>query len=198
LVLFTGTKRQASETVESEAQRCGMPFVSDRWLGGTLTNFRTIRGALERIRQIERMAEDGTFERISKKETLHISREQERLEKHVGGIKNMNALPSIQFVIDPKKEEIAIREAAKLDIPIVALTDTNCDPDPMDFIIPGNDDAMRSVRLVSQKIADACLEGQKRRREFLSSGGGRPEQQRAVEGRGPAVDYAPRGRGRRR
>jgi small subunit ribosomal protein S2 len=197
-VLFVGTKRQAQEIIAEEAVRSGMFYVTNRWLGGTLTNFRTIRGALERIRQIERMEEDGTFERISKKEILHISREMDRLEKHVGGIKNMNALPAILFVVDPKKEEIAIREGSKLDIPIVALTDTNCDPDPVDFIIPGNDDAMRSIRLVSQKIADAALEGQKRRRALLSSGGGRPEQSaRGADGRGPSVDFAPR-RGRRR
>lgn len=197
-VLFVGTKRQAQEIIAEEATRSGMFYVTNRWLGGTLTNFRTIRGALERIRQIERMEEDGTFERISKKETLHISREMDRLEKHVGGIKNMNAIPAVLFVVDPKKEEIAIREGAKLDIPIVALTDTNCNPDPVDFIIPGNDDAMRSIRLVSQKIADAALEGQKRRRALLSSGGGRQEHgPRGAEGRGPNVDFAPR-RGRRR
>lgn len=197
-VLFVGTKRQAQEIIIEEATRCGMFYVTNRWLGGTLTNFRTIKGALDRMRAIERMAEDGTFERIGKKEILQIHREQERLEKHVGGIKNMNALPAIQFVVDPKKEDIAIREASKLDIPIVALTDTNCDPDPVDFIIPGNDDAMRSIRLVAQKIADACLEGQKRRREFLSSsgpvGGARPDHR---GGGGPPVAYAKRG-GRRR
>lgn len=197
-VLFVGTKRQAQEIIAEEATRSGMFYVTNRWLGGTLTNFRTIRGALERIRQIEKMEEDGTFERISKKEILHISREMERLEKHVGGIKNLNALPAVIFIVDPKKEDIAIREGSKLDIPIVALTDTNCNPDPVDFIIPGNDDAMRSIRLVSQKIADAALEGQKRRRELLSSGGSRQEHgPRGAEGRGLNVDFAPR-RGRRR
>ena len=195
-VLFVGTKRQAQEIVIEEATRCGMFYVTNRWLGGTLTNFRTIRGALERIRQIERMGEDGTFERLAKKEILHISREQERLENHVGGIKNMNALPAVVFIVDPKREEIAVREAAKLDIPIVALTDTNCDPDPIDLPIPGNDDAMRSVRLVTSKIADACLEGQKRRREVLSGGGRREERSEAVAG--PSVDFAPRRGGRRR
>ncbi len=197
-IMFVGTKRQAQEIIVEEATRCGMFYVTNRWLGGTLTNFRTIKGALDRMRHIERMAEDGTFERMTKKEVLQIRREQDRLEKHVGGIKNMNTLPAVQFVVDPKKEEIAIREASKLDIPIVALTDTNCDPDPVDFIIPGNDDAMRSIRLVSQKIADACLEGQKKRREFLSSsgpvgGGPRPDH----GGRGPQVAYAKR-TGRRR
>ena len=196
-VLFVGTKRQAQEIIGEEATRCGMFYVTNRWLGGTLTNFRTIRGALERIRQIDRMAEDGTFERLVKKEVLQISRERERLEKHVGGIKNLNALPAVMFVVDPKKEEIAIREASKLDIPIVALTDTNCDPDPVDFVIPGNDDAMRSIRLVAQKIAEACLQGQKRRREFVATNGARPDQQRGGESRGPAVDYAARRGGRR-
>jgi small subunit ribosomal protein S2 len=198
-VLFVGTKRQAQEIIAEEATRSGMFYVTNRWLGGTLTNFRTIRGALERMRQIDRMAEDGTFDRMVKKEVLGITREQERLEKHVGGIKNMNSIPTVMFVVDPKKEEIAIREAAKLDIALIALTDTNCDPDPVDFLIPGNDDAMRSIRLVTQKIADACLEGQKRRREILTNpaAGARPEQQRGGEGRGPAVDFAPR-RGRKR
>lgn len=195
-VLFVGTKRQAQEIVIEEATRCGMFYVTNRWLGGTLTNFRTIKGALDRMRQIERMAEEGTIDRLTKKEALQIQREQERLEKHVGGVKNMNSLPAVLFVVDPKKEEIAVREAAKLDIPIVGLTDTNCDPDPVDFLIPGNDDAMRSIRLVAQKLADACLEGQRRRREFLSSsspGAPRPDQR----GAGPSVAYAKRA-GRRR
>jgi small subunit ribosomal protein S2 len=198
-VLFVGTKRQAQEIIAEEATRAGMFYVTNRWLGGTLTNFRTIRGALDRMRQIERMEEDGTFERLQKKEILTITREQERLEKHVGGIKNMNSIPTIMFIVDPKKEDIAIHEATKLDITVVGLTDTNCDPDPIDFIIPGNDDAMRSIRLVAQKIADACLEGQKRRREFLQSSGGpgRAEAHRGGEGRGPSVDFAPR-RGRKR
>jgi small subunit ribosomal protein S2 len=195
-VLFVGTKRQAQEIVIEEATRCGMFYVTNRWLGGTLTNFKTIKGALERMRQIERMGEEGTFDRMTKKEGLQIRREQERLEKHIGGIKNMNSLPAVLFVVDPKKEEIALREALKLDIPIVGLTDTNCDPDPIDFLVPGNDDAMRSIRTVTQKVADACLEGQRRRREFLSStttGTPRPEK----TGAGPSVAYAKRA-GKRR
>jgi len=199
-VLFVGTKRQAQEIIAEEATRSGMFYVTNRWLGGTLTNFRTIKGALERIRQIERMSEDGTYEHLGKKEILHITREAERLDKHVGGIKNMNALPAVVFIVDPKKEDIAVRESRKLEIPIVALTDTNCDPDPISLPIPGNDDALRSIRLVTHKIADACLEGQKRRREFLSGGGQRgPE--RAAPGGGPTVNFAPRrggGGGRRR
>jgi small subunit ribosomal protein S2 len=197
-VLFVGTKRQAQEIINEEATRAGMFYVTNRWLGGTLTNFRTIRGALERMRQIERMGEDGTFDRMAKKEVLQMTRELERLEKHVGGIKNMNGLPAVLFVVDPKKEEIAIAEAHKLDIPIVGLTDTNCDPDPIDFVIPGNDDAMRSVRIVTQKVADACLEGQRRRREIMTSSGPRQAEHRpAAEGKGPSVDFAAR-RGRKR
>jgi small subunit ribosomal protein S2 len=197
-VLFVGTKRQAQEIINEEATRAGMFYVTNRWLGGTLTNFRTIKGALERVRQIERMAEDGTFERMAKKEVLQMTRELERLEKHVGGIKNMNGLPAVIFVVDPKKEEIAVSEAGKLDIPIVGLTDTNCDPDPIDFVIPGNDDAMRSVRIVTQKVADACLEGQRRRRELMTSGGPRQAEPRpSAEGKGPSVDFAAR-RGRKR
>ena len=200
-VVFVGTKRQAQEIVIEESTRAGMFYVTNRWLGGTLTNFRTIKGALERMRQIERMGEDGTFERMAKKEILQMTRELERLENHVGGIKNMNGLPAVIYVVDPKKEEIAVSEAGKLDIPIVGLTDTNCDPDPIDFVIPGNDDAMRSVRIVTQKIADACLEGQRRRRELMTSGGSRQQQdqpQRSAEGgKGPSVDFAAR-RGRKR
>ena len=199
-VLFVGTKRQAQEIICEESVRAGMFYVTNRWLGGTLTNFRTIKGALERVRQIERMSEDGTYDRLAKKEILHLTRERDRLEKHVGGIKNMNALPAVVYIVDPKREEIAVREAAKLDIPIVALTDTNCDPDPIGFPIPGNDDAMRSIRVVTTRIADACLEGQKRRREILSGGGRQqPQQHSGPPGAGPAVDFVPRrGGGRKR
>ena len=198
-VLFVGTKRQAQEIIAEEATRCGMFYVTNRWLGGTLTNFRTIKGALERMKHIERMQEDGTFERMTKKEALHLTRELDRLHKHVGGIKNLAELPQVVFIVDPHKEEIAVRECVKLGIPIVALTDTNCDPDPIDYIIPGNDDAMRSIRLVAQKIADACLEGQKRRRENLSASTPQigPEQV-SRRGGGPAIDYASRRRGRGR
>lgn len=164
-VLFVGTKRQAVEVVQEEAQRAGQFYVTGRWLGGTLTNFRTVKGAIERLRELDRMFEDGSAENLLKKEQMKLKREQQRLEKYIGGIKMMNALPSVLFVVDPNHEHIAVREARKLDIPIVAITDTNCDPDLVDFVVPGNDDAIRSVKLFTAKIADACIEGQQRRRE---------------------------------
>jgi len=168
-VLFVGTKAQAREIVVDEATRCGMFHVTNRWLGGTLTNFRTIRTGIERLRMIERMNEDGTYQSITKKEIAGLEKERLRLEKYIGGIKNMNALPSAVFVIDPGHEEIAIHEARKLELPIVAITDTNCNPDVIDYVIPGNDDALRSIRLITGRIADACIEGQARRKEFLST-----------------------------
>jgi small subunit ribosomal protein S2 len=168
-VLFIGTKAQAREIVVEEATRSGMFHVTNRWLGGTLTNFRTIRTGIERLRSIERMAEDGTYQSITKKEIAGLEKERLRLEKYIGGIKSMNALPSAVFVIDPGHEEIAIHEARKLELPIVAITDTNCNPDVIDYVIPGNDDALRSIRLITARIADACIEGQSRRKEFLST-----------------------------
>jgi small subunit ribosomal protein S2 len=171
-VLFVGTKRQAVETVQEEAARAGQFYVTGRWLGGTLTNFRTVKGAIERLRELDRMFEDGTAENFVKKEQMKLKREQERLEKFIGGIKMMNAHPSAVFVIDPHHEHIAVSEARKLHIPIVAITDTNCDPDVIDFVIPGNDDAIRSIKLFTAKLADACIEGQQRRREFRGGGGG--------------------------
>ncbi len=170
-VLFVGTKRQAVETVQEEAQRAGQFYVTGRWLGGTLTNFRTVKGAIERLRELDRMFEDGSAENFVKKEQTKLKREQERLEKFIGGIKMMNSHPAVVFVIDPHHEHIAISEARKLHIPIVAITDTNCDPDIIDFVVPGNDDAIRSIKLFTSKIADACIEGQQRRREFRSGGG---------------------------
>ncbi len=158
-VLFVGTKKQAQDTVAEEAQRSGQYYVNNRWLGGTLTNFRTIKQGIDRLKGLERMAEDGTFERLPKKEVAALQREREKLEKNLGGIKEMNRLPGAIFVIDPKKEHIAIHEANRLGIPVVAVVDTNCDPDGVDFIIPGNDDAIRSIRLFAGKIADAAVEG---------------------------------------
>ncbi|MGF1466882.1 MAG: 30S ribosomal protein S2 [Sandaracinaceae bacterium] len=169
-VLFVGTKRQAVEVVQEEAQRAGQFYVTGRWLGGTLTNFRTVKGAIERLRELERMFEDGTAESLLKKEQMQLRREQARLEKFIGGIKLMNGLPSVLYVIDPHHEHIAIREARKLHIPIVALTDTNCDPDLIDFVVPGNDDAIRSIRLFTSRVADACIEGQQRQREYAQQG----------------------------
>jgi small subunit ribosomal protein S2 len=164
-VLFVGTKRQAQDIVQEEAARCGQHFVTNRWLGGTLTNFRTIRQGIERLRSLERMKEDGTYEALPKKEVLGLEKERERLESYIGGIKNMHALPGAVFVIDPALEDIAVREARKLNIPIVAITDTNCDPDQIEFPIPGNDDAIRSIKLITARIADACLEGTQRRKD---------------------------------
>src|SRR3954466_2363670 len=192
-VLFVGTKRQAQEIVKEECRRAGMYFVTNRWLGGTLTNFRTIKGGLDRLRSIERMKEDGTYEQLPKKETVQLEKERARLEKYIGGLKGMGAVPSAVFIIDPAQETIAVQEARKLHVPIVAITDTNCDPDLVDYVIPGNDDAIRSVRLITAAVADACIYGAARRRDFQQSrerdggGGGR--------GNEPTVVYSGRGRG---
>ncbi|MFO0681936.1 MAG: 30S ribosomal protein S2 [Sandaracinus sp.] len=172
-VLFVGTKRQAVDTVREEATRAGQFFVTGRWLGGTLTNFRTVKGAIDRLRDLDRMFEDGSAENFVKKEQMKLKREQERLEKFIGGIKMMNALPAAVFVIDPHHEHIAVDEANKLGIPVVAITDTNCDPDLIDYVVPGNDDAIRSIKLFTGKIADACVEGQQRRRETQQGRGER-------------------------
>ncbi len=158
-LLFVGTKKQAQDSITEEAMRAGMFFVSQRWLGGTLTNFRTIRKNIERLKKIQTMKEDGTFDVLPKKEVLQLEKEMGKLEKTLGGIKEMGKLPGGLFIVDPKKEKIAVHEARKLGIPIVAIVDTNCDPDEIDYIIPGNDDAIRAIRLIASKIADACLEG---------------------------------------
>lgn len=158
-VLFVGTKKQAQEAVKEEANRCDMFYVNHRWLGGTLTNFQTIRKRIERLHELERMEEDGTFDVLPKKEVILLKKEQAKLEKFLGGIKHMKKLPDAIFVIDPRKERIAVAEARKLNIPIIAIVDTNCDPDEVDYVIPGNDDAIRAVRLFTGKIADAILEG---------------------------------------
>jgi small subunit ribosomal protein S2 len=168
-VLFVGTKRQAQETIIEEASRSGQYHVTGRWLGGTLTNFRTMKVGIDRLRSLEQMDEDGTLETLSKKEALGLRREKERLYKFVGGIKEMSGLPAALFVIDPNHEHIAVSEANKLAIPVVALTDTNCDPDKIDYLIPGNDDAIRSIKLVTAAVAEACASGQSRRREFMQS-----------------------------
>ena len=158
-VIFVGTKRAASKSVAEEATRCGMPYVSHRWLGGMLTNFRTIRQSIKRLRQIEKMEEDGGFERLLKKEVLQLTRERDKLEKTLGGIKDMKNLPSAMFVVDVGHEDIAVKEARKLGIPVIGVVDTNCSPSDIDYVIPGNDDAIRSVRLYTQLAADAVLEG---------------------------------------
>jgi small subunit ribosomal protein S2 len=158
-VIFVGTKRAASKSVAEEAQRCGMPYVSHRWLGGMLTNFRTIRQSVKRLRQIEKMEEDGSFARLVKKEVLQLTRERDKLEKSLGGIKDMKGLPDAMFVLDVGHEDIAVKEARKLGIPVIAVVDTNCSPNNIDYVIPGNDDAIRSIRLYTQLAADAILEG---------------------------------------
>ena len=158
-IIFVGTKRAASRAVAEEAQRCGMPYVSHRWLGGMLTNFRTIRQSIKRLRQIEKMEEDGSFALLVKKEVLQLTRERDKLEKTLGGIKDMKKLPDAMFVLDVGHEDIAVKEARKLGIPVIAVVDTNCSPNNIDYVIPGNDDAIRSIRLYTQLAADAILEG---------------------------------------
>ena len=181
-VLFVGTKKQAQDSISEEAQRAGMFFVNQRWLGGTLTNFRTIKKNIERMKKIEKMKEDGTYEALPKKEVLGLEKERGKMEKTLGGIKDMGKLPGGLFIVDPRKEDIAVREARKLGIPIVAIVDTNCDPDEVDFIIPGNDDAIRAIRLISSKVADACLEGKQLREARLTSPeGGAPAEETAAK-----------------
>ena len=158
-VLFVGTKKQAQESIEQEAKRCDMYYVNQRWLGGMLTNFKTIQGRIARLRQIEAMEANGDFELLPKKEVIQLRGEQEKLIKNLGGIKEMKKLPSALFVVDPRKEHIAIAEARTLKIPIVAIIDPTCDPDEIDYPIPGNDDAIRAVKLITAKIADAIIEG---------------------------------------
>jgi small subunit ribosomal protein S2 len=158
-VLFVGTKRAAREAVRVHATRCEMPFVSQRWLGGMLTNYKTIRQSVKRLKTLEQMAEEGGFEGLTKKEILGLNREQEKLERSLGGIKNMRALPDVLFVVDVDHEDIAIREARKLGIPVVAVVDTNCSPEGVDYVIPGNDDAMRAIELYTSLIADSVLDG---------------------------------------
>ena len=157
-ILFVGTKKQAQESIKSEAERCGMPYVNSRWLGGTLTNFRTIRRRIARLNQLMQMREDGTFDMLTKKEVSKYEGEIAKFEKFLGGIKDMERLPAALFVVDTKKEHIAVREAHRLGIPIFAIVDTNCDPDEIDVIIPGNDDAIRAVKLITATMADAIIE----------------------------------------
>ncbi|MED4966690.1 30S ribosomal protein S2 [Heyndrickxia coagulans] len=157
-ILFVGTKKQAQESVKDEAERSGMFYVNHRWLGGTLTNFETIQKRIDRLKQIEKMEEDGTFDVLPKKEVVQLKKEHDRLVKFLGGIKDMRNLPDALFVIDPRKERIAVAEARKLNIPIIGIVDTNCDPDEIDYVIPANDDAIRAVKLLTSKMADAIVE----------------------------------------
>ncbi len=159
-ILFVGTKKQAQDAVSQEAQRCGMYYVNERWLGGMLTNFKTIQSRIARLKQIETMEADGTFDVLPKKEVIALKKEQEKLEKNLGGIKEMRRLPSAIFVVDPKKEHICVQEAHTLGIPLIGICDTNCDPEELDHVIPGNDDAIRAVKLIVSKMADAVIEAQ--------------------------------------
>lgn len=157
-ILFVGTKKQAQEAIETEAKRCGMYYVNQRWLGGMLTNYQTISKRVDRLYELEKMEEDGIFDLLPKKEVMELNHERERLEKYLGGIKEMQGLPDAIYVVDPKKEDIAVREARILHIPVVAIIDTNCDPDIIDYPIPGNDDAIRAVKLLTETMANAVLE----------------------------------------
>jgi small subunit ribosomal protein S2 len=202
-VLFVGTKKQAQDVVREEATRSGQFYVTNRWLGGTLTNFKTIKQGIDRLKALEAMAKDGTFERLPKKEVASLQREQAKLEKNLGGIKEMTRLPGAVFVIDPRKETIAVHEANRLGIPVIGLVDTNCDPDGIEYVIPGNDDAIRSIKLFTSKIADAAIEGAARyrasgaaerdaqeERDRREAGRGDGERRRAPrrDGRGPVVE----------
>ncbi|HWV39417.1 MAG TPA: 30S ribosomal protein S2 [Vulgatibacter sp.] len=190
-VLFVGTKKQAQDVIMEEAKRCGQFHVTNRWLGGTLTNFKTVKQGIDRLKTLEKMAEDGTLERLPKKEVAVLLREQEKLERNLGGVKELQRLPALLFVIDPKKEHLAIHEANRLGIPVVAVVDTNCDPEGIDWVIPGNDDAIRSIRLFASKVADAALEGMARYAATRHERGAE-EEGREEEGRGerrPRADH---------
>ena len=159
-ILFVGTKKQAQQAIETEAKRCGMPYVSNRWLGGMLTNFTTIKKSVAKLKKLEREQADGTFDSLTKKEVALRTKEMAKLERDLGGIKDMDSLPQLAFIIDPNREDIAVKECRKLGIPIVAVTDTNCDPDLIDYVIPGNDDAIRAIKLFVGAFAEACIEGE--------------------------------------
>ena len=164
-VLFVGTKKRGQTIIREEAERCGMFFINHRWLGGMLTNFQTIKFSVDRLKKIESMQQDGSILRFPKKEVLQMEKERIKLDRNIGGIKNMRSLPDVIFIIDPKKEDIAVGEATKLGIPVVALTDTNCDPAGIDYLIPGNDDAIRAIKLITSMMAEAVVEGRARRGE---------------------------------
>ncbi|MFJ8261508.1 30S ribosomal protein S2 [Rummeliibacillus sp. NPDC094406] len=166
-VLFVGTKKQAQEAIKDEAERSGNYYINQRWLGGTLTNFGTIQKRVKRMKDIEKMEEDGTFEVLPKKEVVQLKKQHERLVKFLGGIRDMHDLPDVMFVVDPRKERIAIAEARKLNIPLVAMVDTNCDPDEIDYVIPSNDDAIRAVKLITAKMADALIESKQGEEEAV-------------------------------
>src|SRR5688572_8474341 len=193
-VLFVGTKKQAQDVVVEEAGRAGQHYVTQRWLGGTLTNFKTVKGSLERLRSLEKMEEDGTLALLTKREQVEIRRDREKLMKSLGGIKGMAKLPGMLFVIDPHKEHIAVDEARKLELPVVAITDTNCNPDLIDHVIPGNDDAIRAIKLLAGRIADACIIGNKLYKERAHTRGKQDDDERVIHvtsgGDGPRVEIA--------
>ncbi|ABB31486.1 ribosomal protein S2 [Geobacter metallireducens RCH3] len=184
-ILFVGTKKQAQDAIGEEASRCNMYYVNQRWLGGMLTNFATVKQSIDRLKRLDAMFADGTVEAYTKKEALQLEKERQKLEKTLGGIKGMGKVPGALFVIDPKNETIAINEAKKLGIPVVAVVDTNCDPDPIDYVIPGNDDAIRAIRLLTSKMADAVLEGAQARDAQLQTG---EEEMAAAEGESEQVE----------
>ncbi|RYM07158.1 30S ribosomal protein S2 [Sporolactobacillus sp. THM7-7] len=180
-ILFVGTKKQAQDSVKAQAERSGQFYINQRWLGGTLTNFETIKKRIKRLKDLEKMQEDGTFDVLPKKEVVGLKKETARLEKFLGGIKEMDELPQALFVIDPRKERIAVAEARKLNIPIIAIVDTNCDPDEIDVVIPGNDDAIRAVKLLTGKMADAVLEANQGEETAEASGQGEPSESAKTE-----------------
>ena len=196
LVLFVGTKKQAQDVIAEEATRSGQLYVTQRWLGGTLTNFKTVKGSLERLKTLEKMEEDGTMLALTKREQIEVRRDREKLLKSLGGIKGMTKLPGMVFVIDPAKEHIAVDEARKLEIPVVAITDTNCDPDQIDYVIPGNDDAIRAIKLFASRIADAAIIGNKVYKETARTRGAekQDEGERVIHvssgGDGPRVEMS--------
>ncbi|MBW2595558.1 MAG: 30S ribosomal protein S2 [Deltaproteobacteria bacterium] len=176
-VMFVGTKRQAQESIKTEAERAGMPYVNHRWLGGMLTNFVTIKKSVDRLNKLDSMFEDESINAFPKKEILGLQKERDKLQRVLGGIRKMSAHPGILFIVDPRKESIAVKEAGKLGVPIVAIVDTNCNPDDIDYIIPGNDDAIRAIKLFSSKIADAALEGKRRLEELIQAQSDKEEEQ---------------------
>ncbi|MFV0421130.1 30S ribosomal protein S2 [Oleidesulfovibrio sp.] len=187
-VIFIGTKRQAQEAVQTEAGRAGQYYVTNRWMGGTLTNFQTIRKSIDRLKKLEAMFEDGSVNRYQKKEILRLRREMDKLNLVLGGIKDMEGLPQLAFIIDPNREDIAVKECRRLGIPIVAVTDTNCDPDLIDYVIPGNDDAIRAIKLFVGHIADACLEGEAMRKEGKNDNAEEAMQKAAEAEAAPAAE----------
>lgn len=199
-VLFVGTKKQAQDAIAEEAGRCKMPYVNHRWLGGMLTNFATIKKGIGRLKKIEAIFADGTVERFSKKEVLQLDRLRQKLDRNLGGIKDMDSLPSAVYVVDSRQEQIAVKEANKLGIPVVSVVDTNCDPDGIDYIVPGNDDAIRAIRLITSRMADACAEGRKRYAETEQAAEDKAQEEvlgaeaaqaaEAVEDEGPVVEIA--------